>query len=187
MGFVRRVISGALDLANLKKHNDNFADIETDLTEHNGRIANAQTEITTHRASEQAHAAEAITYEGAVVGANNTQDAIDALKETVDNVIVEGGDGTQAAAAAVSVSGTAHPTLKQRVDTEYLETNAKFSEVNAQLADTGKQVMNVEDRRFYSDRIVKHNKRRPLITILDDDTRIELYTKLYPIMFAHQA
>lgn len=46
MGFVRRVISSALDIANLAKHNANFADIETDLTEHRGRIAVAETELT---------------------------------------------------------------------------------------------------------------------------------------------
>lgn len=46
MGFVRRVISSALDLANLAKHNANFADIETDLTDHRGRIATVETEQT---------------------------------------------------------------------------------------------------------------------------------------------
>ncbi|CAH1194599.1 hypothetical protein PAECIP111892_01758 [Paenibacillus auburnensis] len=44
MGFVRRVISSTLDLANLAKHNANFADIETDLTEHRGRIGAVETE-----------------------------------------------------------------------------------------------------------------------------------------------
>lgn len=160
MGFVRRVITSALDLANLAKHNANFADIETDLSAHDGRIGAAQTDITTHKASGTAHAAEAITYSGAVtgaatvkaaidqhvdsgtahtaetitysgavVGAENARAAIDALKETVDNVIVEGGDGTQAAAAAVSVSGTAYPTLKQRVDTEYMQTSAQLADI----------------------------------------------------------
>lgn len=47
MGFVRRAITSALDLANLKRHNDNFADIETDLTEHRGRIAVAETKLNT--------------------------------------------------------------------------------------------------------------------------------------------
>lgn len=44
MGFVRRVITSALDLANLAKHNANFADIETDLTAHDGRLGTVETE-----------------------------------------------------------------------------------------------------------------------------------------------
>lgn len=44
MGFERRVITSALDLANLAKHNANFADIETDLNAHDERISEVETE-----------------------------------------------------------------------------------------------------------------------------------------------
>ncbi|QSF42653.1 hypothetical protein [Paenibacillus tianjinensis] len=47
MAFARRVITKTLDLLNLQRHNDNFADIETDLTEHRGRISTAETNINT--------------------------------------------------------------------------------------------------------------------------------------------
>lgn len=57
--------------------------------------------------------------------------------------------------------------------------------ITTQLDDKDKKIKSVDNRRFYSDRIVKHNKRRPLITILDDDTRKELYTKLHPIMLEY--
>jgi lysophospholipase L1-like esterase len=79
-----------------------------------------------------------VTYSGAVVGATNIKEGLDSVKDTLDNVIIGGGDGTQAAAAAVSVSGTTYTTLKQRVDTEYLETDVKFTVVSEQLADDAK-------------------------------------------------
>lgn len=47
MAFARRVITKTLDLLNLQRHNDNFADIETDLTEHRGRISTAENNINT--------------------------------------------------------------------------------------------------------------------------------------------
>lgn len=140
MAFTRRIIGKTLDLLNLQRHNDNYAEIETDLTNHESRITGAQSDITTHKASEKAHPAEHVTYSGAVVGATNIKEGLDSIKDTLDNVIIEGGDGTQAAAAAVSVSGTTYTTLKQRVDTEYLETDEKFTVVSEQLAETADQI-----------------------------------------------
>ncbi|WP_151737249.1 SGNH/GDSL hydrolase family protein ['Paenibacillus yunnanensis' Narsing Rao et al. 2020] len=128
MGFVRRVITSALDLANLAKHNDNFADIETDLTAQDGRIATAQADITTHKSSVVAHAAETITYAGAVAGVDNAKDAIDSVKEQLNGAIIGGDSGPEAAAARASVSGTTYPTLGDRL-------NAEYEGVTAQLAD----------------------------------------------------
>ncbi|OME21593.1 MULTISPECIES: hypothetical protein [Paenibacillus] len=89
MGFVRRVISGALDLANLANHNANFADIETDLTEHRGRFVEVETSLA-------------------------DQDV------RITNLIVNAGDsGPEARDARVSsATGTAYPTLKDRLDIE---------------------------------------------------------------------
>lgn len=64
MIFNRRVITKFLDLVNLKNHNDNFTEIQSDLTDHEGRIAGAQSDITTHKASTAAHPAEHVTYSG---------------------------------------------------------------------------------------------------------------------------
>lgn len=128
MGFVRRVISSALDLANLAKHNANFADIETDLTDHEARIGTAQGDITTHKASTSAHAAETITYSGEVSGAENLKEAVDSVKTELTQAIIAGDSGPEAAAARASVSGTVYPTLGDRL-------NAEYDGVTAQLAD----------------------------------------------------
>lgn len=168
MIFNRRTITKLLDLVNLQRHNDNYADIQTDLNNHEGRITGAQGDITEHKLSTQAHSAEHVTYEGGIVGASNTKDALDELKSTIDNVIVEGGDGTQAAAAAVSVSGTTYPTLKDRVDTEYLSTTA-------QLAEKGQQIKGID---------VPYNYQGPVITFIDDDITTAFITRMQPILDA---
>ncbi len=80
MIFNRRIITTFLDLVNLKKHNDNYADIQTDLTDHEGRITGAQGDITTHKASTAAHPAEHVTYEGEIIGAENIKEGLDILK-----------------------------------------------------------------------------------------------------------
>jgi len=107
MGFVRRVISGALDLANLAKHNANFADIETDLTEHRGRIAGAETKLT-------------------------------AQSDRIDNLVISGDSGPEAADARVSVLGETYSTLKHRLDNE-------ISGVTAQLAETEDSVTSLSE------------------------------------------
>ncbi|OKP91840.1 hypothetical protein A3844_01630 [Paenibacillus helianthi] len=145
MIFNRRIISKRLDFPDLQSHNDNYADIQTDLTDHEGRITGAQSDITTHKASTAAHPAEHVTYDGAVVGATNIKEGLDGLKDTLDNVIVDGGDGTQAAAAAVSVSGTTYDTLKDRVDTEYLQTAAQLAVTAEQISDNSAQIVTVKD------------------------------------------
>lgn len=131
MGFVRRVITGALDLANLSKHNDNFADIEADLNAHDGRITTAQGDITTHKASETAHAAEHITYSGAVAEANTVKEAVDSVKTELSQAIIAGDSGPEAAAARASVSGETYPTLGDRL-------NAEYAGVTSQLAESSK-------------------------------------------------
>lgn len=140
MGFVRRIITSALDLANLAKHNANFADIETDLTDHNARIGAAQGDITTHKASTSAHAAETITYSGAVSTADTVKEAIDSVKTELTQAIIAGDSGPEAAAARASVSGTVYDTLGDRLNTE-------FSGVTAQLADILLDLLNYSKYR----------------------------------------
>ncbi|NGM81188.1 hypothetical protein G5B47_02045 [Paenibacillus sp. 7124] len=140
MGFVRRVITGALDLANLAKHNDNFADIEADLDAHDGRITTAQGDITAHKASETAHAAEHIAYSGAVAEANTVKEAVDSVKTELSQAIIAGDSGPEAAAARASVSGETYPTLGDRL-------NAEYSGVNAQLAETAEQITAIDEAK----------------------------------------
>lgn len=120
MAFVRRIIDKFLDPANLKKHNDNFADIQTDLTNHEGRIVSAQSDITTHKESTAAHLAEHVIYSGAVSGANNIKQAIDTQDARINNLIINAGDsGPEARDARVSgPSGITYSTLKNRLDSE---------------------------------------------------------------------
>jgi hypothetical protein len=115
-------------------HEGRIVTAEATVSDHGTRIEAAEVEIVAHEESTAAHAAEHVTYDGAVVGATNIKEGLDGLKDTLDNVIVEGGDGTQAAAAAVSVSGTTYDTLKDRVDTEFLQTNAQLAEKAEQSA-----------------------------------------------------
>lgn len=92
MTFTRRFITKTLDLLNLQRHNDNYADIEADLTDHEQRITVAKTEIDNHKASEAAHAAEHITYAGSVVGAGNIQEAVDFVDDRLDTIIGSGSE-----------------------------------------------------------------------------------------------
>ncbi|WP_157764101.1 hypothetical protein [Paenibacillus borealis] len=86
------MITKTLDLINLQRHNDNYADIQTDLTDHEGRITGAQSDITIHKASTTAHPAAHVTYSGAVAGAANIQEAIDFVDERLDTIIVGGSE-----------------------------------------------------------------------------------------------
>jgi hypothetical protein len=120
MNFNRRTITKLLDLVNLQRHNDNYADIQADLSNHEGRITGAQSDITKHKESTQAHSAEHVTYEGAVTGASNIKQAIDSQNSRINNLIINAGDsGPEARDARVSASsGVTYPTLKARLDGE---------------------------------------------------------------------
>lgn len=81
-----------------------------------------------HINSTAAHTSEHISYNGEVSGANNIKEAVDTVKTTLDQAIISGDSGPEAAAARASISGTTYPTLKDRLDSEY-------TDVTAQLAD----------------------------------------------------
>jgi hypothetical protein len=141
MGFVRRVITTALDLANLAKHNANFADIETDLTEHNTRLGDVEAEVV-------------------------AQDV------RIDNLIVNGDSGPEAADARVSgPSGVTYDVLKDRLDAEQ-------AEVLAQLAETA----NVLALNRKSPAI----KRKAFITVMDDDGNVAYFNNgHYDVLLSH--
>ncbi|MFF2910015.1 polysaccharide deacetylase family protein [Paenibacillus sp. NPDC057934] len=197
MNFKRRIITKTLDLLNLQRHNDNYAEIETDLTAHNGRITSAQNDITTHKESSKAHpaehvtysgsvagaanvkqavdihvdstvahAAEHIAYDGAVVGAKNLKDAVDKQKQAVDTLVVNGDSSPAAAQAKIDTFGVDQPTLKERLDKDYLRTAA-------QLADTS-----------YFTGLTRRNKVKPtkgLVTFITDDASQQDYTIYLPL------
>ncbi|MFF2016216.1 glycosyl hydrolase family 28-related protein [Paenibacillus sp. NPDC058177] len=147
MNFKRRIITKTLDLLNLQRHNDNYAEIETDLTGHNNRLITAESElvvqdrrITNHEGSQVAHAAEHITYDGAVVGAKNLKDAVDKQKQAVDTLVVNGDSSPAAAQAKIDTFGVDQPTLKDRLDKDYLRTAAQLAETADNLIGRGVNV-----------------------------------------------
>lgn len=138
MAFARRVITKTLDLLNLQRHNDNYADIQDELIDQDDRIIGAQSDITTHKASTAAHPAEHVTYEGEIVGAENIKEGLDIIKTELDQAIISGDSGPEAAASRYNpFTGITHATLPDRLNEEWEQTEDKFTAVGAQLADTG--------------------------------------------------
>lgn len=140
MIFNRRIITKFLDLVNLQRHNDNFADIQTDLTNHEGRITGAQSDITTHKASTAAHPAEHVTYSGVVVGADNIQEAVDFVDERLDTIIVGGSEDKDPELTDIKTpdpSYTPGRTIAAAGDL-VRDMQKKFGE---QLADTSSQII----------------------------------------------
>lgn len=129
MIFNRRTITKLLDLVNLQRHNDNYADIQTDLTNHEGRITGAQSDITTHKASTAAHPAEHVTYEGEVIGAENIKEGLDIIKTELDQAIISGDSGPEAAASRYNpFTGVTHATLPDRLNGEWEQTATQLAE-----------------------------------------------------------
>lgn len=145
MTFKRRTITRLLDLVNLQRHNDNYADIQTDLTNHEGRITGAQGDITTHKASDTAHAAEHITYDGAVPGATSVKQGMDLMKEELNQGIAGGDSGPEARAARASISGETYGTLGDRLNDEYAKHSAQLAETAEQISDNSLQIVAVKD------------------------------------------
>lgn len=83
----------------------------------NQNFKNINEQLEGHINSNTAHAAKSITYNGAVTGAENAQEAIDSIKESLDEAIITGDSGPEAAAARYSTPyETSYPTLKDRLD-----------------------------------------------------------------------
>ncbi|MEK4452294.1 MULTISPECIES: right-handed parallel beta-helix repeat-containing protein [unclassified Paenibacillus] len=130
MIFNRRTITKLLDLVNLQRHNDNYADIQTDLTNHEGRITGAQSDITTHKASTAAHPAEHVTYEGEIIGAENIKEGLDIIKTELDQAIISGDSGPEAAASRYNpFTGVTHATLPDRLNEEWEQTATQLADI----------------------------------------------------------
>src|SRR5690625_5208188 len=89
----------------------------------------------------------------------------------LDTIVIEGDSSVEAAQARVDKVGKTYDTLKDRLDTE----NEK---VTSQLADEAQRSMN---KSFY-DSLGSSRKRRPIMTIVDDDGKSEFYTLIKPIL-----
>src|SRR5690625_4567943 len=79
-------------------------------------------------------------------------------------------------------TGKNYSTLGKRLDDEYEETHRKIDsnhdDVTAQLAHEAQRSMN---KSFY-DSLGSSRKRRPIMTIVDDDGKSEFYTLIKPIL-----
>lgn len=176
MIFNRRIITHLLDLINLQRHNDNYADIEADLTDHEQRISDAKGDITSHKASEAAHAAEHITYSGPVAGASDIKGAVDIVKTELDQAIISGDSGPEAAASRYNpYTGVTHATLPDRLNSEYEQSEGKFALVNAQLAEKAQQIKGID---------VPYNYQGPVVTFIDDDGANRFLTETKPVLDA---
>ncbi|RAU96845.1 hypothetical protein [Paenibacillus sp. YN15] len=115
--------------------------IANDNAETAARIANDNAEIAAriaadeaHAESETAHPAENITYAGEVTAADTVKDAIDTLKTTLDQAVISGDSGPEAATARYNTeSGETYTTLQQRLDTEYAETDGRISAAESEI------------------------------------------------------
>lgn len=130
MTFARRMITKTLDLINLQRHNDNYADIQDELIDQDDRIIGAQSDITTHKASTAAHPAEHVTYEGEVIGADNIKEGLDIIKTELDQAIISGDSGPEAAASRYNpFTGVTHATLPDRLNEEWEQTATQLADV----------------------------------------------------------
>ncbi|OME62298.1 hypothetical protein BSK59_02170 [Paenibacillus odorifer] len=146
MIFNRRTITKLLDLVNLQRHNDNYADIQTDLTNHEGRITGAQSDITTHKASTAAHPAEHVTYEGEIIGAENIKEGLDIIKTELDQAIISGDSGPEAAASRYNpFTGVTHATLPDRLNEEWEQTATQLADITLNIRSFGAAVDGIAD------------------------------------------
>ena len=92
--------------------------------------------------------------------AQTAETKADSVQEQFNQVVIEGDSSVEAAQARVEKDGTPHQTLKERLDTEN-------TEVASQLAEN-------EKYQFKND-MISHKYQQPLLTIIDDDSRLEAY------------
>src|SRR5690606_36933021 len=124
----------------------------------NKNITNVNAEIVGHKASGQAHAADAITYNGNVPAAS-VKEAIDKTDQRISTIVAQAGDSNT---EIVDARGGA-PVLGERLN-----------RLDAQLADT-------DQRRRFESMVNRKEPQGLYFTWVDDDGNKGFYTKLYPL------
>jgi hypothetical protein len=114
-------IGPELDLTELAKHNRNLDRADADLTSLQQQISAEQqarmSADSAHASSSTAHPAQNITYSGAVAGAGNVKQAIDAQDARINNIVAgAGSSNTEIVDARQGLDGFANPVLKDRLD-----------------------------------------------------------------------
>lgn len=82
----------------------------------NQNFQNLNTELTDHINSASAHPAQNIPYSGAIIGVENTKQALDKLKQEINDLILGGDDTDPNTKAEVEVARGGHDTLGDRLD-----------------------------------------------------------------------
>lgn len=114
-------IGPELDLEQLARHNRNLDRADTDLASLQQQVSTEQQERmaadAAHAGSTAAHPAENITYSGAVSGASNVKQAIDAQDARINTIVGSAGSSnTEIVDARPGADGVSHPVLKDRLD-----------------------------------------------------------------------
>lgn len=116
-------LNESLRLSN-PKVNQNFQNLNNEIL---ANKADADNKIEAHKSSTIAHPAQHIPYSGAVIGAENTKQALDKLKQTIDDLVLGSDDSDPNTRAEVEAARGGKPTLGDRLDASdvHLENVAK--------------------------------------------------------------
>ncbi len=68
-------------------------------------------------------------------GIDDIDNAIEAVQDQIDELVISGDSSVEAAQARVSSGGTTYNTLKQRLDTEHTEVTSSLAQIENQKAD----------------------------------------------------
>ncbi|MBW4083538.1 glycosyl hydrolase family 28-related protein [Paenibacillus sp. S150] len=122
---------------NYNQISEGFDGVEADIDAAIEVSGSIQAEVTEHKDSSAAHAAEHITYDGPVAGAENMKSAVDSVQQQLNTAVIAGDSGPAAAQAAIDATGHDYGNLKVRLDTEH-------TAVSEQLAETGQVLISRE-------------------------------------------
>ena len=114
------------------------------------------------------HSAQDITYTGGFVGKTEVKAALDQAKTEIDTIVVNASIDPEVALARDStVKGETFDTLDARLEESEQDLVSYKAETTT--------------KEFYKE-LTNHKKRKPIMTIIDDDGRPDVYTKLKPIV-----
>lgn len=99
--------------------------------------------------------------------AQTAEDKADSTQKQLDTIVIDGDSSVEAAQARVDEKGQTHSTLKDRIDDGFTKVNTQLVEINDQSLYTG-----VSSARI----------RKPVMTLVDDDGRAEVWTILKPFV-----
>lgn len=107
----------------------------------------------------------------------NSEQAVttsNSVQEQFNQVVINGDSSVESAQARVNADGSVtYRTLKDRLDTEH-------NQVTSQLAETETHIFNT--KKEINREIIGRKTRKPMISFVDDDCKIQIMTKWKPIL-----